>query len=180
MRKTLIGIALAALLAVPLFAGPTIGIGAGWAEETVFVAPSLGVQYIPDGLGVSSTMHLALAALVTGVDFELAMGGFWEILALTVPVFDLSGGPFGDPCAVEPCPRVGGRMKLIGGIGTPFWLETDGDAVALAGWSLGWLFGAAVENQYGTGLKVLGWYNGDTVGVGLTWYYDLLTPYRDP
>lgn len=176
MKKTLITLFMVGILGVAAFAGPTIGIGAGWAENTVFVAPSFGVQYIPNGrIGVSTTMYTALAALVTGTDFAMALGGFWEIAALTVPVADLSL-PW--KCKVTPC-AVDGIMKLSAGIGTPFWLASDGDAMALEGFDLGVTVGLAVENIWGSGLKLLGYFNGDTVGVGLTFYYDLATPYRD-
>jgi hypothetical protein len=175
MKKALVGILLAGLVSFAAWAGPTVGIGAGWAENTVFVAPSFGVQWTPDGLGLASTMHLALAALITGTDFELALGGFWEILTVSYPIFDLrarSNCPPGDPCVADD------RLRLIGGIGTPFDLASDSDQVDLTGFDLGLVFGLEIDNEYGSGVKLLGWYNGDTVGVGLTYRYDLLTPYR--
>ena len=176
MKKVLITLFMVGILGVAAFAGPTIGIGAGWAENTVFVAPSFGVQYIPNGrIGVSTTMYTALAALVTGTDFAMALGGFWEIAAITVPVADLSL-PW--KCQVTPC-GVDGIMKLTAGIGTPFWLASDADELELAGFDLGVTVGLAVENIWGSGLKLLGYFNGDTVGVGLTFYYDLATPYRN-
>ena len=176
MKRVLITLFMVGILGAVAFAGPTIGIGAGWAENTVFVAPSFGVQYIPNGrIGVSTTMYTALAALVTGTDFELALGGFWEIAAITLPVFDLT---YPWKCVDTPC-AVDGIMKLTGGIGTPFWLASDADELELAGFDLGFTVGLAVENLWGSGMKLLGYFNGDTVGVGLTWYYDLATPYRD-
>ena len=171
MKKALVlGIVLAGLLGVMAWGGPTIGIGAGWAENTVFVAPSFGVQWLPDGIGLSSTMHLALAALVTGTDFNLALGGFWEIIEVSYPIFHLTrSGDLGERY---------GSVRVLAGIGTPFWLESTADEMNLVGWDLGIIFGVSFDNTFGTGVRILGWSNGDTFGAGITWRYDLLTPYR--
>uniref|UniRef100_A0A6H1Z7S4 Uncharacterized protein n=1 Tax=viral metagenome TaxID=1070528 RepID=A0A6H1Z7S4_9ZZZZ len=144
-------------LAFATFAGPTLGLGLGWYLDNAWVAPSIGLQYLGDsfgGLGFETDIHFAELLLETGDAFEFAMGGFWEILLLTYPVIP--------------------QVDVLFGVGTPFWIEADADEGALGAFDLGWLFGFSLESEASAGLKVLGYYNGDSLGAGFSVYVDVL------
>jgi hypothetical protein len=189
MKKALC-MALVGLLAwgATALAGPTFGIGAGWGANAIWIAPSFGVQYLPeDSIGASSTMHLGAVNMVSGnysgtlgcdpcptYTHSLYLSGFWEIVTLTVPVFDLANGPWRDPCETPPCAPVGGKLKFLLGVGTPYTLVWVNNELSVIGAALGVTIGAAIENFQGTGLKIMAYYDGvSNVGVGVGIYFDL-------
>jgi len=158
MKRLIAILAVLGMCSAMAFAGPTIGLGFGYYPDTVWGAPSAGMQWLGDPIGVETNLHLALLAFETGDDFSLNLGGFWEIVTITY---------------LFPGEEDGLQWRAIGGFGTPFGFESDEDALAIVGGNLGWLVGISCENRRGTGVKVLAFLDGESVGVGITAYYDL-------
>ena len=164
MKKKL-GIALlvTALLSMAALAGPTIGFGFGWYPDTLYFAPSVGMQWNNTPVGLETNLHLAVIHLESGTfdDLDYGLGGFWEVFNLTAPfMYGAEGGVVG----------------FLAGVGTPFVLVGTGNDFNIEGGSLGIQGGLYIENDRGSGFKLLGWWDGDTIGVGGTAYFDLFSP----
>jgi|GEM_PF-7129238 len=159
MKRQLIA-ALVLMLAFSALAvaGPTIGLGVGYYPDTIWFAPSVGIQWLGDPVGIESNLHLAMVRLMTGDTLEVDLAGLWEVFTMTY-LFP------GDPDGLQ--------WRAIGGIGAPFDLESDPDAFVIAGINPGFLLGISCEWPDGSGVKVLAFADGEQVGVGITAYIDL-------
>jgi len=156
MKRVVILCAIVALFGLAVSAGPNASLGFLWYEGESRLAPGIGYNSRGDvGWGVS--WNLADVEMATGPGWYTTVGSVFEAEArLRFPGIRFQGP----------------QWYGIVGVAIPSFWGMDADGLAIIGVEPGVIGGVALETVNGHGGKILVYWNGESLGVGIVGYVD--------
>jgi hypothetical protein len=157
-KRALVGMLAAALVSLPVIAGPTLGIGLGWVGGEAWVAPSLGSELLLPSVG--ATVDINFAGFVSAPGWQMAAATFLNACA-TINFASAEDGP---------------QWYGILGLGSPAVFIIDAaDAFRVEGWEIGVVLGIGARFVTGGAVRVIAYINEDFIGLGINTYIDFFT-----